>query len=80
MQQDHLTPAGDRAGITGLGWHSFRHTYRTMLREAGQPMEVQQKLMRHTDIRTTMGYGEQSMIEERKAANILIFEKVRKTA
>jgi integrase len=80
MQQDHLTPAGGRAGITGLGWHSFRHTYRTMLRESGQPMEVQQKLMRHTDIRTTMGYGEQSMIEERKAANILIFEKVRKTA
>jgi integrase len=80
MQQDHLTPAGGRAGITGLGWHSFRHTYRTMLRESGQPMEVQQKLMRHTDIRTTMGYGEQSMIEERKAANILIFEKVRKKA
>lgn len=80
MQQDHLAPAGERAGIQGLGWHSFRHTYRTMLRESGQPMEVQQKLMRHTDIRTTMGYGEQSMTEERKAANILIFEKVRKSA
>jgi integrase len=80
MQQDHLAPAGERAGIQGLGWHSFRHTYRTMLRESGQPMEVQQKLMRHTDIRTTMGYGDQSMTEERKAANILIFEKVRKTA
>jgi integrase len=80
MHQDYLTPAGDRAGVSGLGWHSFRHTYRTMLRESGEPMEVQQKLMRHADIRTTMDYGEQSMIEERRKANVLIFEKVRKSA
>jgi hypothetical protein len=24
--EDHLEPAGKRAGILGLGWHSFRHT------------------------------------------------------
>jgi len=80
MQKRHLVPAGERAGIKGLGWHAFRHTYRTMLRESGQPMEVQQKMMRHTDIKTTMGYGDQKMTEECRAANILIFEKVRKTA
>lgn len=80
MQRKHLVPAGERVGIKGLGWHAFRHTYRTMLRESGQPMEVQQKMMRHTDIKTTMGYGDQTMTEERRAANVLIFEKVRKTA
>lgn len=80
MQKKHLVPAGERVGIKGLGWHSFRHTYITLSRDLGTPMMVQQKLLRHTDIRTTAGYGDQKMLEERRAANVLIFEKVRKTA
>lgn len=46
------------AGISGLGTHSLRHTYRTWLDSVGTPLGVQQKLMRHADIRTTMQYGE----------------------
>lgn len=80
LQTDHLKPAGMRIGIQNLGWHAFRHTYRTLLRELGESMEVQQKMLRHGDIRTTMSYGDQDMIAERRAANVLIFEKVRKTA
>lgn len=57
LQERHLGPAGRRAGISGLGWHSFRHTYRAMLRELGTPLEVQQYLMRHASITTTMQYG-----------------------
>jgi hypothetical protein len=51
-----------------------------MIKKDKQPLEVQKKLMRHTDIRTTIGYGGDEMVEERLAANILVFEKVRKTA
>lgn len=32
----------------------MRHTYRSWLDEVGTPIAVQQKLMRHADIRTTM--------------------------
>jgi integrase len=47
------------AGIGGLGTHSLRHTYRTWLDSVGTPIGVQQKLMRHADIRTTMNiYGD----------------------
>ena len=36
-----------------------RHTYRTWLDSVGTPVGVQQKLMRHADIRTTMNiYGD----------------------
>jgi integrase len=42
----------------GLGTHSFRHSYRSWLDSVGTPIGVQQKLMRHTDIRMTMAYGE----------------------
>ena len=80
LQQDHLEPAGRRAGVPGIGWHSFRHTYRTMLAELGEAMEVQQKMMRHTDIKTTMGYGDPRFDQQRRAANHKIFEITRREA
>ena len=47
------------AGIGGMGTHSLRHTYRTWLDSVGTPLDVQQRLMRHADIRTTMNvYGD----------------------
>jgi integrase len=37
----------------------MRHTYRSWLDAVGTPIAVQQKLMRHADIRTTMNvYGD----------------------
>lgn len=54
-----LQRAGEAAGIGKLGTHSFRHTYRSWLDAVGTPIAVQQKLMRHSDIRTTMNiYGD----------------------
>jgi integrase len=54
-----IQQAADQAGIGKLGTHSFRHTYRSWLDAVGTPVAVQQKLMRHTDIRTTMNvYGD----------------------
>ena len=51
--------AGAEAGIGGLGTHSLRHTYRSWLDAVGTSIAVQQKLMRHADIRTTMNiYGD----------------------
>ena len=51
--------AGAKAGIGRLGTHSLRHTYRSWLDAVGTPLAVQQKLMRHADIRTTMNiYGD----------------------
>ena len=58
VERRHIIPAGIRCGIGRVGWHTFRHTFRTFLDETGAPMKVQQELMRHADIRTTMNvYG-----------------------
>ena len=35
-------------------WHTFRHTYSCMLRQLGVDLKVQQELLRHADVRTTM--------------------------
>ena len=51
--------AASKAGIGKLGTHSLRHSYRSWLDAVGTPIAVQQKLMRHGDIRTTMNiYGD----------------------
>src|SRR6516164_6073666 len=50
--------AAKAAGIGSLGTHSLRHTYRTWLDSVGTPLGIMQKLMRQTDIRTTMLYGD----------------------
>jgi integrase len=52
--QRHLRPAAVRAGIGKIGWHTFRHSYSTMLRAAGAHIKVQQELLRHSTIQSTM--------------------------
>jgi integrase len=40
---------------------TFRHTYRSWLDETGAPMKVQQELMHHASIQTTMNVYGQAM-------------------
>jgi len=48
----------------------MRHTYRSWLDAVGTPIAVQQKLMRHADIRTTMNtYGDVVTDEMSRAAS-----------
>jgi len=54
-----LKAAANRAGVGDIGTHTMRHTYRSWLDAVGTPIAVQQRMMRHTDIRTTMNvYGD----------------------
>ena len=53
-----LRKGAARAGVGHLSSHVFRHTHRSWLDAVGTPIGVQQRLMRHADIRTTMNvYG-----------------------
>jgi len=63
-----LSRAAKQAGIGHLSSHCFRHTYRSWLDSVGTPVGVQQKLMRHADIRTTMNiYGDAATEDMRQA-------------
>jgi integrase len=54
-----FTKAAEAAGIGHLSTHTMRHSYRSWLDAVGTPMAVQQKLMRHASITTTMNiYGD----------------------
>jgi len=65
---ENLSNAARGAGIGHISSHTFRHTYRTWLDSVGTPIGVQQKLMRHSDIRTTMNiYGDAATSDMRNA-------------
>ena len=67
--KQELQRAADAAGIGHLRSHTFRHTYRTWLDSVGTPVGVQQRLMRHADIRTTMNiYGDAATPDMREAS------------
>ena len=67
--KQELQRAADAAGIGHLRSHAFRHTYRTWLDSVGTPVGVQQRLMRHADIRTTMNiYGDVVTPDMREAS------------
>ncbi len=65
---DYLKPAAVKAGIGKIGWHTFRHTYSTLLHAFGTTPAVQKELLRHADIRTTMNIYTHAVSDEKRAA------------
>ncbi len=67
--QKILQPAAKRAGITKrIGWHTFRHTYSSLLSEYGSDVKVVQELMRHAKISTTMEVYTHARMETKREA------------
>ena len=72
VQRDYLRPKSIKVGLTPLGWHALRHSYRTWLAEVGTGPEVQNELMRHSTIAMTLdGYG-RGILEENRKANYAV--------
>jgi integrase len=68
-QRRWLLRAGEKVGAGRLGWHAFRHTYSSLLNEHGTDVKVQQELLRHADIRTTMNIYTRAVPERLRTAN-----------
>jgi integrase len=68
MLTDHIKPAAVRAGIGKIGWHTFRHTFSSILHNAGTNMAVQKELLRHADIQTTMNIYTQAVSAAKREA------------
>ncbi len=67
--QKVLQPAAKRAGITKrIGWHTFRHTYSSLLAETGNDVKVVQELMRHAKVSTTMEIYTHARMEKKRIA------------
>ncbi len=82
----HLRSAGEKANLEHrgqpikLGWHTFRHTYRAWLDSTGTPVGVQQKLMRHANVSTTMDCYGNALMESKREANSKVVRMALKRA
>jgi integrase len=64
-----LQPAAKQAGITKwVGFHTFRHTYSTLLKANGEDVKVVQELMRHANISTTMNIYTKALTPAKREA------------
>jgi integrase len=63
-----LSNAAKKVGIGHISSHTFRHTHRSWLDAIGTPVGVQQQLMRHASVTTTMNvYGNAFTADMREA-------------
>jgi integrase len=70
MLARQIKPAADAAQIgSDVGWHTFRHTYSSMLRQLGVDFKLRQELLRHADIRTTMNVYTHAVSEQKRSAH-----------
>ena len=54
IMRHHVLPVARKLGINKrIGWHTFRHTYSTLLRSTGAELKTMQELLRHSTIRVT---------------------------
>jgi integrase len=77
IQSKYIRPAGLKVtGEDGIGWHNFRHTFSSMLRELKTDVKVQQELLRHADVRTTLQIYTQAPDEQKREAVGKVFRMV----
>jgi integrase len=72
-----IRPAAVRAGIEKrIGWHTFRHTYSTMLVSNGENVKVIQELMRHASSRSTLEIYSQARTADKRAAKQRVVQMI----
>lgn len=80
----HIRPTARKCGITKkFGWHTFRHTYSTLLRHVGSDIKVMQELLRHASSRVTMDTYTQAVTTAKRLAQsavICLFHKEHESA
>jgi integrase len=76
IQENWLVPAAKKAGLGRIGWHTFRHSHSSLLHALGVDLKVQQELLRHADIRTTMNIYTHTVPKALREANSKVVEVV----
>ena len=72
-----IRPVAQRTGIERqFGWHTFRHTYSTLLRGVGTEFKVMQELLRHSTLRSTLDVYTQAVTPAKHAAQAAVVSLV----
>jgi len=73
-----IRPIATQLGITKhIGWHTFRHTYSTLLRANRADIKVMQELLRHASSRVTMDTYTQAVTAQKRKAQSGVIRLIR---
>ncbi len=73
----YIRPMAQRLGIEKqFGWHTFRHTYSTLLRSVGTEFKFMQELLRHSTLRSTLDVYTQAVTPAKHAAQAAVVSLV----
>lgn len=67
-----IRPAFEKMGITGVGWHTFRHTVGTVLAELGEHQLTIRDYLRHSSLGVTNKYLQAASKAKREAQAKLV--------
>lgn len=70
-----VRPAAAKLGITKrIGWHTFRHTYASLLKSSGADVKVVQDSLRHANSRITMEMYAQALTQDKRTAQTKVVQ------
>jgi len=74
----HIQPIAQKLGITKkLSWHTFRHTFSSLLKANGEDVKVVQELLRHATSRMTLDTYTQALSPQKRAAQSKVVSMIR---
>jgi integrase len=77
VMQKHIQPAVKEAGIhKNVGWHTFRHSYATLLKGNGEDVKTVQESLRHATFQVTMDVYTQAIPESLRSAQAKVVGQI----
>ena len=74
----HIQPIARKLGITKrIGWHTFRRTYSSILKDNGEDVKVVQELLCHASTKVTPDVCAQALTPTKRAAQRKVVEMIR---
>lgn len=78
VMRDHIQPMARKLDITKkISWHTFRHTFSSVLKANGEDVKVVQELLRHSTARMTLDTYTQALSPHKRAAQSKVVSMIR---
>ena len=78
VMRDYIQPAARKVGINKkMSWHTFRHTFSSILKANGEDVKVVQELLRHATAKMTLDTYTQALSPQKRAAQSKVVGMIR---
>ena len=77
LMKRYIKPAAKALGINkNIGWHTFRHSFGTLLKANGEDVKTVQELLRHANSRITLDVYTQAVNSHKRAAQSKVVQMI----